>query len=256
MPMRSARLISRLTYVSGDYRDAATFDNLGMQLQGRDHPLFYLAIPPSMFEAVVQGLTRVGLNKGARVVVEKPFGRDLQSAQELNEVLHTSFPETSVFRIDHFLGKEPIQNLHGVPLRQLDARTDLEPQLHQLGPDHDGRVIRRARTRQVLRLGRRAARRRAEPPARDRRPAGHGAAVGGIGDCVARREGEGVPPGRDVHARQGGARAVPRLRRRRRRAARLRHGDVHRLQVLHRVVALGGRPMVGPVGQDNAGERN
>jgi glucose-6-phosphate 1-dehydrogenase len=104
-------LTSRLTYVSGDYRDAATFDNLGMQLQGRDHPLFYLAIPPTLFEAVVEGLTRVGLTKGARVVVEKPFGRDLQSAHELNEVLHTSFPESSVFRIDHFLGKEPIQNL-------------------------------------------------------------------------------------------------------------------------------------------------
>jgi glucose-6-phosphate 1-dehydrogenase len=104
-------LVSRLSYVSGDYRDDATFDNLGLQLQGRDHPLFYLAIPPSMFEDVVQGLTRVGLNKGARVVVEKPFGRDLASAQELNQVLHASFPETSVFRIDHFLGKESVENL-------------------------------------------------------------------------------------------------------------------------------------------------
>jgi glucose-6-phosphate 1-dehydrogenase len=104
-------LIGRLSYVSGDYRDAATFDNLGLQLQDRDHPLFYLAIPPSLFEDVVQGLTRVGLNKGARVVVEKPFGRDLQSAQELNQVLHASFPESSVFRIDHFLGKEPVENL-------------------------------------------------------------------------------------------------------------------------------------------------
>jgi len=104
-------LVRRLTYVSGDYRDAATFDNLGLQLQDREHPLFYLAIPPSLFDDVVQGLTRVGLNKGARVVVEKPFGRDLQSAQELNEVLHASFPEASVFRIDHFLGKEPVENL-------------------------------------------------------------------------------------------------------------------------------------------------
>jgi glucose-6-phosphate 1-dehydrogenase len=104
-------LISRLTYVSGDYRDDSTFDKLGLQLQDRQHPLFYLAIPPSLFEAVVQGLTRVGLNKGARVVVEKPFGRDLSSAEELNEVLHTSFPESAVFRIDHFLGKEPVENL-------------------------------------------------------------------------------------------------------------------------------------------------
>src|SRR3954468_14714977 len=104
-------VVDRLSYVSGDYRDAATFDNLGLQLQDREHPLFYLAIPPSLFDDVVQGLTRVGLNKGARVVVEKPFGRDLESAQDLNQVLHASFPETSVFRIDHFLGKEPIQNL-------------------------------------------------------------------------------------------------------------------------------------------------
>jgi glucose-6-phosphate 1-dehydrogenase len=104
-------LIDRLTYVSGDYREDSTFDNLGLHLQGYDHPLFYLAIPPILFEDVVQGLTRVGLNKGARVVVEKPFGRDLASAQELNQVLHASFPEESVFRIDHFLGKEPVENL-------------------------------------------------------------------------------------------------------------------------------------------------
>ncbi|HEX2382686.1 MAG TPA: glucose-6-phosphate dehydrogenase [Acidimicrobiales bacterium] len=104
-------VIDRLTYVSGDYRDASTFDTLGLHLQDRDHPLFYLAIPPSMFDDVIQGLTRVALNKGARVVVEKPFGRDLKSAQELNQVLHASFPEQSVFRIDHFLGKEPVENL-------------------------------------------------------------------------------------------------------------------------------------------------
>src|SRR5581483_792322 len=106
-----ASLVDRLRYVAGDYRDDSTYDSLGLQLQGRDHPLFYLAIPPSLFDDVVQGLTRVGLNKGARVVVEKPFGRDLQSARELNDVLHASFPESSVFRIDHFLGKEPVENL-------------------------------------------------------------------------------------------------------------------------------------------------
>src|SRR2546423_2170084 len=104
-------LVRRLSYVSGDYADPTTFESLSMALQGREHPLFYRAIPPSLFDDVVQGLMRVGLNKGARVVVEKPFGRDLRSAQELNEVLHTSFPESSVFRIDHFLGKEPVENL-------------------------------------------------------------------------------------------------------------------------------------------------
>jgi glucose-6-phosphate 1-dehydrogenase len=104
-------LAARLSYVAGDYQDDATFDKLALELQNREHPLFYLAIPPSLFDDVSQGLARVGLNKGARVVVEKPFGRDLQSAQELNEVLHQAFPEESVFRIDHFLGKEPVENL-------------------------------------------------------------------------------------------------------------------------------------------------
>ena len=104
-------LADRLSYVSGDYQDDATFDKLALDLQSRDRPLFYLAIPPNLFDDVSQGLARVGLNKGARVVVEKPFGRDLQSARELNEVLHQSFPEESVFRIDHFLGKEPVENL-------------------------------------------------------------------------------------------------------------------------------------------------
>jgi glucose-6-phosphate 1-dehydrogenase len=106
-----ASLRDRLRYVSGDYRDDATYDHLALELQGREHPLFYLAIPPSLFEGVIEGLMRVGLNKGARVVVEKPFGRDLASARELNKVLHNAFPEESVFRIDHFLGKEPVENL-------------------------------------------------------------------------------------------------------------------------------------------------
>jgi len=104
-------LVSRLSYVPGDYRAPETYDNLALALQSHEHPLFYLAIPPILFEDVVQGLARVGLTKGARVVVEKPFGRDLKSAKELNKVLHEVLPEESVFRIDHFLGKEPVENL-------------------------------------------------------------------------------------------------------------------------------------------------
>jgi glucose-6-phosphate 1-dehydrogenase len=106
-----ASLRDRLAYVSGDYRDAGTFDQLATALDGRTAPLFYLAIPPSLFDDVIEGLTRIGLNKAGRVVVEKPFGRDLTSARELNEVLHSAFPEESIFRIDHFLGKEPVENL-------------------------------------------------------------------------------------------------------------------------------------------------
>ena len=104
-------LAERLSYVSGDYRDPATFDQLAQRLQGVEHPLFYLAIPPAMFDDVVQGLARVGLNRDARVVVEKPFGRDRTSSRELNDVVHDAFPEEAIFRIDHFLGKEAVENL-------------------------------------------------------------------------------------------------------------------------------------------------
>jgi len=104
-------LLGRLSYVSGDYSDPTTYDDLASRLGGCQRPLFYLAIPPSTFGDVVTGLTRVGLNKDASVVLEKPFGRDRTSARELNEVLLGSFPEERVFRIDHFLGKDGIENL-------------------------------------------------------------------------------------------------------------------------------------------------
>ena len=105
-------LATRLSYVSGDYREASTYERLAQHLSGCERPLFYLAIPPSLFDDVVQGLAGVGLNgPGSRVVVEKPFGRDLESARELNDVLHKVFPEEAIFRIDHFLGKEPVENL-------------------------------------------------------------------------------------------------------------------------------------------------
>ena len=105
------RLCARLQYVDGDYRDEATFARLGRALQGASRPLHYLAIPPSMFAPVIQGLTRAGCATDARVIVEKPFGRDLASAQALNRTLHQSFPEAAIFRIDHYLGKEPVENL-------------------------------------------------------------------------------------------------------------------------------------------------
>ena len=105
------RLLHSLSYVQGDYADMATFEGIRDRLHNTGRPVFYLAIPPSMFDTVVGNLTRAGLNEGSRVVVEKPFGRDLASAQELNQCLHKAFPETSIFRIDHFLAKETIQNL-------------------------------------------------------------------------------------------------------------------------------------------------
>jgi glucose-6-phosphate 1-dehydrogenase len=105
------RLLGLLRYVDGDYRDPATFRQLRDALAGAKHPLHYLAIPPSMFSVVVDGLAAAGCDQGARVVVEKPFGRDLKSAQALNVALHRVFAEDAIFRIDHYLGKEPVQNL-------------------------------------------------------------------------------------------------------------------------------------------------
>jgi glucose-6-phosphate 1-dehydrogenase len=105
------RLTDSLGYVSGNYQDPGTFERLAERLKGAEHPLFYLAIPPSLFDDVASGLANAGMAEGARVVVEKPFGRDLRSAGELNHVLHQYFPEEEIFRIDHYLGKEAVENL-------------------------------------------------------------------------------------------------------------------------------------------------
>jgi glucose-6-phosphate 1-dehydrogenase len=106
-----AKLSSLLRYVDGDYNDPSTFAQLRAQLGSAQRPLHYLAIPPSMFATVAEGLAKSGCATNARVVVEKPFGRDLQSAEELNRTLHSYFPEEAIFRIDHYLGKEPVQNI-------------------------------------------------------------------------------------------------------------------------------------------------
>jgi glucose-6-phosphate 1-dehydrogenase len=104
-------LLSRLLYVSGDYKDPGTFTAIKDALAGDRRPAHYLAIPPSLFATVIEGLGAAGLAEGARVIVEKPFGRDLASARELNRVAHSVFPEASIFRIDHYLGKEAIMNI-------------------------------------------------------------------------------------------------------------------------------------------------
>jgi glucose-6-phosphate 1-dehydrogenase len=106
-----ARLCSLLRYIDGDYRDPSTFGQLRTALGASSRPLHYLAIHPSMFATVAEGLAGSGCAAHARVVVEKPFGRDLKSAQQLNATLRRFFPEKNIFRIDHYLGKEPVQNL-------------------------------------------------------------------------------------------------------------------------------------------------
>jgi glucose-6-phosphate 1-dehydrogenase len=118
-----AKLSERLRYVRGDYGHPATMAALARELGDAKRPVHYLAIPPSLFETVVRGLGSAGCARDARVVVEKPFGRDLTSAQSLNRTLHEVFDEAHIFRIDHYLGKEPVQNL----LVFRFANTFLEP---------------------------------------------------------------------------------------------------------------------------------
>jgi glucose-6-phosphate 1-dehydrogenase len=110
-PAAFEKLSQRLTYVGGDYAELSTFSAIRAALGSASHPTFYLAIPPSAFEIVIRGLARSGCAEGGRVVVEKPFGRDLASARKLNRILHERFEEQAIFRIDHYLGKTPIHNL-------------------------------------------------------------------------------------------------------------------------------------------------
>src|SRR3954452_309883 len=104
-------LENKLSFIPGDYNDPETFARLSEALSDRKRPLFYLAIPPSLFEVVVQQLEKAGLASRGRVVVEKPFGRNLASMRELDDTLQSAFGEEDVFRIDHYLGKESVQNL-------------------------------------------------------------------------------------------------------------------------------------------------
>ncbi len=125
-PVAFDKLASLLRYADGDYRDPATFDLLRRTLGSAERPLHYLAIPSSLFATVVGHLGRSGCARGGRVVAEKPFGHDLASAQALNRSLLAVFPEEAVFRIDHFLGREPVQNApssgHPETLRDEKAR--------------------------------------------------------------------------------------------------------------------------------------
>jgi glucose-6-phosphate 1-dehydrogenase len=105
------KLCGLLRYVDGDYKDPATFKSIREQLGSAQRPAHYLAIPPILFGLVVEQLAKSGCNRGARVIVEKPFGRDLSSAQDLNRTLLGAFDEKAIFRIDHYLGKRPVHNM-------------------------------------------------------------------------------------------------------------------------------------------------
>lgn len=117
------KLADRLQYIDGDYKEVETFHQIRQALGNAQHPTHYLAIPPSLFENVVELLGQSGCAKGGRVVVEKPFGHDLETAKKLNAVLLKNFDESAIFRIDHYLGKRPVENLHYFRF----ANTFLEP---------------------------------------------------------------------------------------------------------------------------------
>jgi glucose-6-phosphate 1-dehydrogenase len=127
-----AKLVQLLQYIDGDYQDPKTFETLRKVLGQARTPLNYLAIPPDLFGSVVQSLGKSGYSENTRVIVEKPFGRDLESAQKLNEMLHTAFPESAIFRIDHFLGKESVEDIYFFRF----ANTFLEPIWNRQYIDH------------------------------------------------------------------------------------------------------------------------
>ena len=144
-------LCERLRYVDGDYRDAATFRSLRHALGDAAHAAHYLAIPPTLFGSVVDQLARSGCAKGARVIVEKPFGHDLVSARNLNRILLDTFVEADVFRIDHYLGKRPVHNMLFVRftnpiLESFWNRTQVESV-----QNHDGGGLRCRGARSLLR---------------------------------------------------------------------------------------------------------
>jgi glucose-6-phosphate 1-dehydrogenase len=106
-----SKLAARMKFVNGDYTDAASYVRLGKEIEGAKRPVFYLEVPPSLFSTVVHGLGEAGLTKSAHVVIEKPFGHDLESARKLNADLHEVLDEHQILRIDHFLGKEPVMDI-------------------------------------------------------------------------------------------------------------------------------------------------
>src|SRR6476620_6348277 len=121
------RFAARLSYVAGDFGDAATYTRVGEAIKGAETPVFYLEIPPFLFGRVVQGLADAGLTTNARVVVEKPFGHDLESARALAEELHQYIDESQLLRIDHYLGKMGLEEI----LYLRFANTMLEPVLNR-----------------------------------------------------------------------------------------------------------------------------
>ena len=245
---------TRLSYVSGDFTDPATYERVGDAIKGAETPVFYLEIPPFLFGKVVKGLADAGLSQGARFVIEKPFGHDQQSARDLADELHEYVDESQLFRIDHYLGKMGLEEI----LHLRFANAILEPiwsrnylECVQITMAEDFGVDDRG---QLLRPGRRAARRRGQPPDAGRR---------GRRDGAARRAAT-RPPSRSRRSRCSArsprptrpttsAASTTATRTSTGVAAGLDHRDVRRAAARHRELALGRRAVLHPHRQAAAG---
>ena len=150
------KLIGLLRYVDGDYADPATFQAIRKELNGAQRPAHYLAIPPLLFGTVVEQLAKSGSAEGARVIVEKPFGRRPGLSSAPQRILHGAFDGSGIFRIDHYLGQRSCEAIRpGLSGSQCVHGAVLESQLHRERADHHGRRFRCARTRRFLRSNRR-----------------------------------------------------------------------------------------------------
>ena len=199
-------LAAGMRYVATEFADedgelevARALGELDETRGTQENRVYYLAIPPSVMQGTVEQIGRHRSGSGwLRLIVEKPFGRDADSARQLNRMLAEHFEEREIYRIDHYLGKETVQNMLGAAVRQRDLRADLEPPDDRPRPDHGGRVARRRGPRRLLRAGGRDPRHRPEPPAPARRAHGHGAADRLHGRFRPQREGQGAAG--DPHA--------------------------------------------------------
>ena len=169
------RLAGRLSYLHGDVTDTALYEQLAKRIGSGNRPLYYLEMPPFLFAPIVENLAKAGLVEHARVAVEKPFGHDLKSARELNARLRAVLDEDQIMRVDHFLGKRPVVELEYLRFANQALAAAVGPPQRFRDPHHHGRELRGGGPRQVLRSGRRAARRRAKPSAAGARAGRDGA---------------------------------------------------------------------------------